>query len=415
MNPREIERRIGHDIVRTETQRLQIFIALFSFGLVLLWINQYLAPEGVEEVFRDERSLTMGTYVSLLLIGVLSISRIFVGRIHRKGKFLPRSYQFFSVAFESLAPFVWLFIILNWERNPVFLDSPLIYAFIPIIVVSALHLNFWVSVVNGSIIGIVYIAISFWAIGNFEIAPVFPNIVYTTKGIFLIISGLCAGFVARELRQRLTQSIQENLERNELETLFNQQVSKEVVTAIRADELIRGEATVLFLDVRNFTQRVQKMDPQEVNKFQNDFLSPIIEIINRNEGIINQIMGDGIMATFGSQDESHSGNALNSAKEILKEIELREIKARNEIGIGIHTGEIMAGNIGTEERKQFSISGMPVITAARLEQLTKEYRCSLIVSGYFFEKVKTDVNEFENLGMVQLKGIDEPVELIKLA
>jgi len=84
-------------------------------------------------------------------------------------------------------------------------------------------------------------------------------------------------------------------------------------------------------------------------------------------------------------------------------------------GVGVHSGEIMAGNRGTEDRRQFSISGIPGITAARLEQLTKDYDCSFLVSKDFYNKIKHMSQNGSSLGMVKLKGLDQQMEIIKLA
>ncbi|MEM7297917.1 MAG: adenylate/guanylate cyclase domain-containing protein, partial [Bacteroidota bacterium] len=169
---------------------------------------------------------------------------------------------------------------------------------------------------------------------------------------------------------------------------------------------------------RDFTQRVQFLSPEEVNKFQNKFFGPIIDCINRNDGLINQLMGDGLMATFTSIDnEMHEEKAYQAACEILQKIEDMNAQSEDDIkiGIGVHSGEIIAGNIGTEERRQFSISVIPVITAARLEQMTKDYDCSFLVSMDFYNKIKHISKNGSSLGMVKLKGLDQHMELIKLA
>jgi len=159
------------------------------------------------------------------------------------------------------------------------------------------------------------------------------------------------------------------------------------------------------------------MSPEEVNKFQNKFFGPIIECIGHCGGIINQLIGDGLMATFGSAEgELHHERGFRAAEDILQNIERSNTQMDNaiNIGIGIHSGQVIAGNIGTVERQQFSISGIPVITAARLEQLTKDYECSLLVSNDFYQKVKHLANNGVSLGEVKLKGLDKEIEIVKM-
>lgn len=283
---------------------------------------------------------------------------------------------------------------------------------------SALHLNFWVSLLSGLIVGVTYGFIAYWTYENFDTTHMVSLVAYFSKSLLFVVAGVVAGLVAHELKKRLTVSINTQNERDQIEELFSQQVSSQVVAALRSDNgiSVKAEATVLFLDIRKFTQRVQHFSPEEVNKFQNKFFGPIIECINRNDGFINQLMGDGLMATFASSTDGHQERAFTAADEILKKMEMMNDGKVDEIkvGIGIHSGEIVAGNIGTKERQQFSISGMPVILAARLEQLTKEYDSSLLVTNEFYQQVKHLNGEGESVGLVKIKGLDEEIELIKI-
>ena len=158
---------------------------------------------------------------------------------------------------------------------------------------------------------------------------------------------------------------------------------------------------------------MQGKPPEEVIAFQNRFFSPIIDIINKYDGITNQILGDGLMATFGAPVEiqQHEKVALNAAMEIVQEVERQnEVK----IGIGIHSGEVVTGNIGNNSRKQFSVSGSAVIIASRLEQLNKEFQTKMLVSKKYFEEISDLVEKWENLGKHQLKGIEKEIEVIKI-
>ena len=124
------------------------------------------------------------------------------------------------------------------------------------------------------------------------------------------------------------------------------------------------------------------------------------------------------MASFASEEGDAPESAFNSARDILSKISQMnksEWKDEMKVGIGIHNGEIIAGNIGNNTRQQFSISGIPVITAARLEQLTKDYNCSWLVSSSFYKEIKHLAKNGSSLGEVKLKGIDQEIEIIKLA
>ncbi len=419
MRIEDLEECIDLEIVKTEKRRLEIFLGVMVFGLALLLINIIFFPITISEIFLNPMSMQLGVYVAIGMIILLLVSRLMVGKIATCEKPLPTGYKFYSVIVESIAPMVWLCFLIAWEQNAAFLDSPLIFIYIPMLIVSALHLSFWLSFFNGLFVAVMYAGISFWAFENYSDAMFFPFIVYFSKAILFLIAGICGGFVARELKKRLTISIQTQEEKDAIETLFSQQVSKQVVSALksRRDYSIKAEVTVLFLDMRDFTKRVQHMSPEEVNKFQNKFFGPIIQCIDHCGGIINQLMGDGLMASFGSAEgELHHERAYRSAKDIFSSLENsnKGMDDPIQIGIGIHSGEVIAGNIGTEERQQFSISGTPVITAARLEQLTKEYESEFLVSRDFYEKIKHLAKNGASLGSVKMKGIDKELEIIKL-
>jgi len=419
MRIEELEECIDLEIVKTERRRLLIFLGVVIFALGLLIINMVFFPVTISEVFLDPMSMQLGIYLALGLILLLFLSRVLVGKIATCEKPLPMGYKFYSVFVESVMPIIWLCFIIAWEKNAIFLDSPLIFIYIPMLIVSSLYLSFWLSFFNGLLIAVMYAGISFWAFENFADGMFLPAIVYYSKALLFLIAGICGGFVARELKKRLAISIQTQEERDAIEILFSQQVSKQVVSALksRRDYSIKADVTVMFLDIRNFTNLVQHMSPEEVNKFQNKFFGPIMECIDHCGGIINQLMGDGLMASFGSAEgELHHERAYRAAKDIFGKIAKSNEGMDDpiKIGIGIHSGEVVAGNIGTEKRRQFSISGIPVITAARLEQLTKKYDCELLVSGDFYERIEHLASNGTSLGKVKMKGMDKKMEIIKL-
>ena len=209
----------------------------------------------------------------------------------------------------------------------------------------------------------------------------------------------------------------------EIETLFGQQVSEEV-----AKELVSGEGevdsklcqvTVMFLDIRDFTSYADSKLPKEVASFQNIVFSELINIVRASKGIINQILGDGIMATFGAPvfTTSHIKNAVNAGyamigkiKQLVNEHKIPPIK----IGIGLHTGQVLAGNIGNEFRKQYSLTGSTVIIASRIEQLNKVYNSQFLISDDIYEEVKNMGYPISRIDEVKLKGIEQPIEIYRL-
>ena len=210
---------------------------------------------------------------------------------------------------------------------------------------------------------------------------------------------------------------------NKVEALFGQQVSQEVAQAmIHSETEIDSkiyDATVMFLDIRDFTVFADSREPSEVAKFQNLVFSELIEIVRINKGIVNQILGDGILALFGVpvEDKDHVKNAVNAGFEMIEKI--KELGESGKIppikiGIGLNSGKIMAGNVGNEIRKFYSITGTNVIIASRIEQLNKKFNSQFLVSENIYSKIKDNDMPIQNLGEIALKGIEKKISVYQL-
>jgi adenylate cyclase len=148
--------------------------------------------------------------------------------------------------------------------------------------------------------------------------------------------------------------------------------------------------------------------------------SEAIEAVSRNHGIINQFLGDGFMACFGAPvaGERDCANALAAARELVAGIRRLAESGRipqMSIGIGLHAGEAVSGNIGSSQRKQYSITGNVVILASRIEQLNKEYGSQILVSREVLEAAGERLEDATLLGPVKVKGREQPIELFRLA
>ena len=209
-----------------------------------------------------------------------------------------------------------------------------------------------------------------------------------------------------------------------IKDLLKQQLSGAV-----ANELISGGGIpkmeqrfvcIMFLDIRDFTPFVEKLSPEEIIDYQNNVLGFMIEKVIEHQGIVNTILGDGFMATFGAP--TSSGNdclqAHRAACEIMEMVKRKSDAGEippTKIGIGLHAGYVVAGNVGTKDRKQYSITGNPVIIASRLEQLNKEYHSTLIVSKEVFEQLPDEIEKPDKFDSVVVKGRSEPVEIARFS
>ncbi|MCG6921744.1 MAG: AAA family ATPase [Acidobacteria bacterium] len=188
---------------------------------------------------------------------------------------------------------------------------------------------------------------------------------------------------------------------------FLRTLGHESILNVRLGDQIRQEMTVLFSDIRSYTTLSEGMTPEENFNFINAYLKRVGPAIKRNGGFINQYYGDGIMAIFPNRPE----DALRGALEVLKKLAAynveRERKGRQPIhmGVGLHTGKLMLGVIGDEDRHDTGVISDAVNTAARVEGLTKIYGASIILS----EDCRLGIPDIESyghrfLGRVQVKG-----------
>lgn len=205
--------------------------------------------------------------------------------------------------------------------------------------------------------------------------------------------------------------------------LLGQQVSQDIAEALIGEEAVgqhvQKYVCIMFLDIRDFTPFASSRTPAEVIAYQNDVFGFMIEIVTRYHGVINQFMGDGFMATFGApvSYDSDVRNAYQAAVEIVKEVNERSASAAipsTRIGIGLHAGEVVAGNVGTDVRKQYSITGTTVITAARIEQLNKQYASQLLISETVADELGDDELKESEVFETKLKGMEHPIKVYKV-
>lgn len=219
----------------------------------------------------------------------------------------------------------------------------------------------------------------------------------------------------------------EERKKKELKQTFSKYVSPAVVDEIlkAPDNLKLGgrkqRMTVFFSDLRGFTTISEKLSPTELSNLLNRYLTPMTEIVFENKGTLDKYMGDAIMAFFGAPiaDDAHPKQACRCAlksMEKLKELQA-QFKAENfphiDIGIGINTGEMSVGNMGSNIVQNYTVMGDSVNLGSRLEGINKEYGTHIIISEFTNEEVK-DAFVTRELDRVKVKGKNEPVRIYEL-
>jgi class 3 adenylate cyclase len=226
---------------------------------------------------------------------------------------------------------------------------------------------------------------------------------------FFVAFGAVTGFFRDHLQR-------EQRRRDRAMDLFSRFVSPSVVEEIMArGAILEGEeteATVLFADVRGFTSRCEGMPPSEVFNLLNRFFGEMVAIVFAERGLLDKYIGDAVMAVFGVpiRSRDHAAHAVRAALAMIARLE--ELNAISyfgddpiHIGIGIHTGPLMAGHVGCLERMEYTVMGDTVNVASRLQALTKEYGVPLLVSEATRAAVAgQEFLEFRELDLVKVRG-----------
>jgi adenylate cyclase len=213
--------------------------------------------------------------------------------------------------------------------------------------------------------------------------------------------------------------------KRQLTGLFGQYVPPELVKEMAKNPeaiSMKGESremTVLFSDIRGFTQISEGLDPKQLTQMMNEFLTPMTQIIHSNRGTIDKYMGDAIMAFWGAplRDHRHAQHALNAAlqmNEAMKELSAKFVAKgwpEMRMGFGLNTGDMVVGNMGSSFRMAYTVMGDSVNLGSRIEGLTKNYGVDIIVSE--FVKAQTPDIIYRELDIVRVKGKDKPVTIFE--
>jgi adenylate cyclase len=211
--------------------------------------------------------------------------------------------------------------------------------------------------------------------------------------------------------------------KRQLAGLFGQYVPPELVDEMAKDPTqisMEGDSrdmTVLFSDVRGFTTISEGLDPKELTQLMNAYLSPMTFVIQKHRGTIDKYMGDAIMAFWGApiKDPDNAKHAMEAAMGMIAELENVNAAFKEKgwpaikIGVGLNTGTMTVGNMGSSFRMAYTAMGDAVNLGSRLESITKQYGVAIIVSE--FTKAAVPDYLYRELDKIRVKGKDEPVTI----
>ena len=265
------------------------------------------------------------------------------------------------------------------------------------------------------------------------IGPVVSATGIIIKSSFLILISMVMSSTARGYRNvtnRVVKSEEKSIQRHEqaqsMRAVLTRYFTEEVADYIVKNEhdLVseRREVTVMFCDFRGFTEMSNILPTEKTVLILNKYLSAMVEVVFSHNGTLDKYMGDGFMAVFGvpisKGDDAY--NALSAASDIVKCVEelntthADTIPHALNIGIGISSGEVIAGNVGSKKRLEYTVIGEAVNLASRLEKLNKQLKSRILLSKKTQQLIDGRIDT-KACGAFKIRGIAKPVHVFKLS
>jgi adenylate cyclase len=414
---------LTREILLTERLRIKAVLATILLFAVSLTVMHLVFPDSMERIWHGQFKLWKFYVVAVPLV-IFEVTVLWLLQRHiALGHDVPVLRRYFSALIETSLPTIALAIHMNAMGPERALGFAAPLAYFIFIILSTLRLDFWLSTFTGLVAGVELFAMAmlYHPAGLAAEAAQEPgyNII---RSILLMVGGVLAGAVGLQLRRQFEASIAASTARDRVTNLFGQHVSPQVVERLLAAGAGAGSdvrhVAVMFVDFRDFTGAARVRSPREVVDRLDGAFAVLVDILDRHSGIVNKFLGDGFLALFGAPiaDPDAARRAVAAAREMLQAMAANN--AGNEwqlrIGIGIHMGNVVAGNVGSPRRKEYTVIGDTVNFAARLETLNKNFGSQLLISADVRDALDEACSDGVSLGAVPVKGYDEPQTVWKL-
>jgi adenylate cyclase len=362
-----------------------------------------------------------------VLVAYLVAERVRLSRVVKSGRRIPPLYRYVTAFVETSCPTVELLLAASYINSVAALSMPPVFIYPLFIALSALRLNFRLSVFTGAVAAVEFTLVALFYVGRGGegLNPLLVSVpVQLIKGAALLALGVVTGFVALQIKRRTLDSFRLAEERERVVNTFGRHVSPAVVEKLlEPDGGLRSEkrnVCVMFLDIQNFTAFAEDRHPEEVVEYLESLFGFMAEIVNSHRGVINKFLGDGFMAVFGAPltEGRDCVNAVNAAREILARVD-EEVACGavlpTRVGIGLHAGEAVTGSIGSTLKQEYTVIGDVVNLASRIEQLNKQFGSQMLVSEEVWaESRKSGLTGALPMGHVAVKGRVAPIKVYKV-
>ena len=417
----EFERELTREVLRTELLRVKALITTGLVMLALLTATFVVDPAISNRIWHGTDGMVReyAVLIGFLLFEVWVHSQI--RRNLKRDRDLPVIRRYIGAFIETSLPTIILILQIRSMGASQALGFVLPLVYFIFVILSTLRLDFWLSTFTGFVAASELLVVAlYYDPVNSAGEPL--TYFHAVRSTVILVCGVLAGSVGAQLRRQFSASITAATARDRVTNLFGQHVSPQVVERLMAEGTSASgdirRVAVMFVDFRGFTAGAQSRTPQEVVDRLDGAFAVLVDILDRNGGIVNKFLGDGFLALFGAPLEASDAahRAVAAGREMLAAME--RINAQTSwplrIGIGIHFGEVVAGNIGSPRRKEYTVIGDTVNFASRLEALNKEFGSQFLISASVREALGDDGGDAVALGEVTVRGYEQPVAVFQL-
>lgn len=403
-------------------------IGFFFLGLVSVTFNS-LALDEIAGIIAN--FLAIGAYGVVIIISYF-VLRSWKPKIMTAGRFL-RLWPYITLIFDYLIIFA---LLMFWQfeeapDNPLFsIKNPILWFFLFPIALSVFQFRSKLIYTGLVVFLLIYSGLMIWAYAagvpvtddwrNYVLGEgMIPADVFTSRVIAYTALCLSLAYSISRALLMVRRIATTEAQKGALSRYFSPEVAGEIQKSHDALTGKRQKVSILFSDIRNFTAISENMDPEQLADFLGTLRQAMIDSVFKHNGTVDKFIGDAVMATFGTphpsenteEDTNNSVNAAFAMADALNAFNRSEPgRPEIKIGIGIHTGEVFAGNVGSGQRLEYTVLGDSVNTASRIESLCKKLNHQIIVSQQVYDELDSRLQGlFARLPLVRVKGKEKPL------
>ena len=419
-SPTALERALGEAEVRKATKMATLFAVGTALTLLLAAVDG-----GRVSAYSDHPELRwlLPCLTATFLLWELWVRQVSQRTLAQTGR-VPRALSYGTVIFENTLPAATIGASIAFVDPAVVFAGPHLLLAAFTIPLSALRLEGRLCVLAGAVAAGSYLAL--WlAVGEPGHTVYDDDTAHAMRGLLLLAAGGVAAQLAGALRTSFQGSLAAVEERAHIEQVFGRYLTEEVVDVLlrspRGQQLggHAREVTLVMTDLRDFSGLSRRLGPHQVVRVLNHYLGAMTEIVQAHGGTLDEIIGDAMFVLFNAplDQPDHAGRAVECA--LAMQAAMADVNAWNAaaglpalgMGIAVHTGEVVVGNIGSRLRQKYGVVGANVNLTARIEREAASGQ--VVVSGATADRLG-DRLAVKSRRMAQLKGHPEPVELVEV-